>query len=583
MLDVTYERRPRGKPAGAAAAALQLERNAYANGRTAGSLTVLAPGAAPPPLPLLQLQLISFSSAVRGSKSLEPIQGPGPGPAAHFAKTFSHFPGFVDSPPLRERRQPPSVPIVSSPSAPAAGCNAGGMADPSRQPLLHDLDGTGCPKMSAVTGLPDDALVEILSRLPAKSLCRSKCVSKAWCHLIADRLRCRKLPHGLEGFFYGCVGVDSWYESCSDDDSEEDGEDDGDGEGSEDDGDGEGSEDGNATKWKPKTNRVHGHFINLSGRFVPLVDPLFSSLRKQPGIKNLILIDSCNGLLLFGHTWDSDFFYTSSYVVYNPATEHWVPVPSSRFTPFTLGGEDSDDDDARVGVSTYLIFDPAASTHFELIEFYKTSKAIVVHTYSSETKRWMKRRNEQRGEGGGWDFFRSIMFMESCTFFKKMLHFTVSPSSTGLHRIAAIDATGKVCRVIQWPKNHGLPFFVGQSKGLLHCLSVPGHTNNKSCQMTKLSIWVLEDYDAEEWNLKYTVNLSELFGKRSFRLGYDYNVIAIHPESNLLFFLQHQGSELISYDLDRRELCVLRSIRCHSGIIHPYVPYFSELPVLSKH
>ncbi|GJN24768.1 hypothetical protein PR202_gb12530 [Eleusine coracana subsp. coracana] len=44
----------------------------------------------------------------------------------------------------------------------------------------------------AVRGLPDDALVEILTRLPAKPLCQSKCVSRSWRDLIADRLRCRK-------------------------------------------------------------------------------------------------------------------------------------------------------------------------------------------------------------------------------------------------------------------------------------------------------------------------------------------------------------------------------------------------------
>jgi hypothetical protein len=56
----------------------------------------------------------------------------------------------------------------------------------------------GCSKRNVVAGLPDDALVEILFRLPAKYLCRSKCVSKAWCDLIADRLHCRKLPLTLE-------------------------------------------------------------------------------------------------------------------------------------------------------------------------------------------------------------------------------------------------------------------------------------------------------------------------------------------------------------------------------------------------
>ena len=49
----------------------------------------------------------------------------------------------------------------------------------------------------------DDALVEILWRVPAKSRFRFKCVSKPWCDLIADRLRCRKFPQTLEGFFEG--------------------------------------------------------------------------------------------------------------------------------------------------------------------------------------------------------------------------------------------------------------------------------------------------------------------------------------------------------------------------------------------
>ena len=42
-------------------------------------------------------------------------------------------------------------------------------------------------------GLPDDPLVEVLSRLPAKSICRFKCVSKPWRDLITDRLHCRML------------------------------------------------------------------------------------------------------------------------------------------------------------------------------------------------------------------------------------------------------------------------------------------------------------------------------------------------------------------------------------------------------
>jgi hypothetical protein len=60
-----------------------------------------------------------------------------------------------------------------------------------------------CSEGSEVGGLgfPEDPLTEILSRLPAKPLFRFKCVSKAWCGLIADCLR--KPPQTLQGFFNG--------------------------------------------------------------------------------------------------------------------------------------------------------------------------------------------------------------------------------------------------------------------------------------------------------------------------------------------------------------------------------------------
>jgi hypothetical protein len=137
------------------------------------------------------------------------------------------------------------------------------------------LGGTGCPKRSAAAGFPDDAVVEILSRLPAKDLCRSKCVSKDWCELISDRLRCRKLPQTLEGFFYGCVDdfscdCEDSHESCSDI-SDESGSDDGN-EARSDGGDEGGGEDEGGecvSKDESLVQHTHGHFINLSGISVP--------------------------------------------------------------------------------------------------------------------------------------------------------------------------------------------------------------------------------------------------------------------------------------------------------------------------
>ncbi|EMS50187.1 hypothetical protein TRIUR3_04868 [Triticum urartu] len=54
-------------------------------------------------------------------------------------------------------------------------------------------------------GLPlltDDLILEILSRLPVRSVHRFKCVSVSWRDLITDPANRKKLPQTLAGFFY---------------------------------------------------------------------------------------------------------------------------------------------------------------------------------------------------------------------------------------------------------------------------------------------------------------------------------------------------------------------------------------------
>jgi hypothetical protein len=63
-----------------------------------------------------------------------------------------------------------------------------------------------CTKGTAVAGLCDDLMVDILSCLPVKDLRRSTCVSKPWRDLIADPLHHKKLPQTMEGFFHGGIG-----------------------------------------------------------------------------------------------------------------------------------------------------------------------------------------------------------------------------------------------------------------------------------------------------------------------------------------------------------------------------------------
>ncbi|KAK1604267.1 hypothetical protein QYE76_027940 [Lolium multiflorum] len=129
---------------------------------------------------------------------------------------------------------------------------------------------------TAAERLPDDLLVDILSRVPVKSLCRFKCVSKHWLGLIDHPEHRRKLPQTLVGFF------------CNNDESVI-------------------------------------QFTSVTESSYPLIDTSFAFL---PNCGQLELLDCCDGLLLCGcYTQGNEF----RYVVFNPATEMWVMLPDSGY------------------------------------------------------------------------------------------------------------------------------------------------------------------------------------------------------------------------------------------------------------
>ena len=219
-----------------------------------------------------------------------------------------------------------------------------------------------------MAGLCDDLMVDILSRLPVKDLRRSTCVSKPWRDLIADPLHRMKLPQTLEGFFHD--GADG---------------------------------------------HSYVHFTSLSGRgeSAPPVDPSFSFLTaKLPWVERMVLLDSCNGLLLFGCTRENKF----GYIVCNPATEELVTMPASSGScppPSLTPLEDRTVDvcDGDTYAHTYLMFDPIVSSRFHLVQFWQdrsTFEVKTVHSYSSETRAWSDTSNkwEPGEERGGWGVLR---------------------------------------------------------------------------------------------------------------------------------------------------------------------------------
>ncbi|KAL6647308.1 hypothetical protein ACP70R_014745 [Stipagrostis hirtigluma subsp. patula] len=395
------------------------------------------------------------------------------------------------------------------------------------------------PKKSVESGIPDDSLVEILSRLPVKPVRRAKCVSKAWCDLIDNPLHRKKLPQTLEGFFFG---------------------------------DGE--------------RQSFGRFIHLLGTSTaPPVDPSFPFLKELPVFDKLHLMESCNGLLLFEHDSYSDAL---GYIVCNPATEQWVAVPG-YWTPVKRH---------YMRRHTNLVFDPVVSSHFHVVEFWERMDERVVNIYSSETGVWSCRELDW-----GDDLLISSILLTA--FANGMLYMVLYGAE---ERIAAVDVGGNVRKIIPAPFRDDVDYFeirsvyVGQSQGHLHYIYhvLPYHhaddvpsklsSNVKTTGFDGtewgvyelLFIWVLEDYETQQWVLKHTVSFLELFGNTCYELKCRFEVIAIHPDSGLVYVVHYNNRKLISYDMNSQEVCDICTFGDGFGRITPYVPYFSELSALQN-
>jgi hypothetical protein len=93
--------------------------------------------------------------------------------------------------------------------------------------------------------------------------------------------------------------------------------------------------------------------------------------------------------------------------------------------------------------------------------------------------------------------------------------------------IVAIDMEGKTWRTIHKPD--GAEIFIHQAQG--HLCVCSADFRNRS----RLLVWILEDYGTDNWSLKHVVDIEELFGCMSIKVGSElcdeeYRVITIHLE-----------------------------------------------------
>ncbi|XP_037418351.1 F-box protein At5g07610-like [Triticum dicoccoides] len=364
--------------------------------------------------------------------------------------------------------------------------------------------------------LPDDLLVEIVSRVPYKSTCCCKCVSTRWRDLVSHPDHREKLPRStLAGFFYKTRGMG-------------------------------------------RDGRFPHVYQSVSGNWCPLD----ASLSFLPECEKLDILDCCNDLLLCRRRTARkklDHRRTLEYVVCNPATEKWVTFPATQYSWLV--------DDARLG------FDPAFSSHFHVFDLVTVVASNLNYKYDYR----IKKVEIYSSKAGGWthhivwDNPIEILCLSGGTFFSGVLYLCADNNS-----VAAVDVESN-CRIIPIPTSpdaRGVPnVYVSQGQLYLtdHGSSelsiwVLEDSIGENCWTMKLKVSYLQLVGVE-----YS-SAGEHYGVISAHPEHDEIFITVESASG--FFSQ---MKLFSYEMDSKELRFVCDLGWNSRCPYlPYVPLFSE-------
>jgi hypothetical protein len=204
-----------------------------------------------------------------------------------------------------------------------------------------------------VASLHDDVLIYILSRVRYRSLCRLKCVSRAWLALCSDLDIHNRSPRTVSGYFGRNIG-----------------------------------------------EAFSFHDLTAGDGRHPLVDPTLSFLGSYQRID---VEQCCGGGLLLCKCWESRSDEDKySYVVCNPATEKWTVLPPIEFPDTSLDGHhivegrlfDVNKAHHKLG------FDALNPSRFVVAvgmdnSFYEVREVAI---YSSETGRWTSMQSQWPSE-----------------------------------------------------------------------------------------------------------------------------------------------------------------------------------------
>ncbi|KAI4985778.1 hypothetical protein ZWY2020_018408 [Hordeum vulgare] len=378
--------------------------------------------------------------------------------------------------------------------------------------------------------LPDELVVDILSRLPLKSLCLFKCVCKSWLAFSSHPYYRQKLPRIPTGLLYR-------------------------------------KHEHGRLPWSLGT-AIHLARLPSSDKKID------TALSFVPCYKYPIQLQDCsNGLLLcYQGGWREEI---SNAIVCNPATQEWMALPDTEPGP---------------AISTnqfVLCFDPLWSQHFYVFKFQSSmvldphvGTSTGVKVFFSEDSTWSSCLWETRDAFVGDSLFINGVLYVKHLFAHKILALDAPDTCTQWLNHRIIQLPGIPYRPDMFSCCNG---FIGQSSGVLCYVK-------QELDGCAIRIWSLEGPDG--WVVKHRLSMVDVFGRdmllRTDSEGYwcfDYDIMAVDLERELVILDDKIADKIISVSMrtgkgSQFQKIPRRFTELYRSLFH--VPYYGKVPALGR-